>query len=473
MSELSAEQDLQVEDYLNEVHGQTDKFVNITMFGMLIFGIILSFWYDTWQIAVTVGPLNLAAFFGAKFIFKGTKVYQYVAGVIFPIFMAQFIYQMHGMFEMHFFAFVGAVILIGYQNWKLQIPVTLTVVAHHATFAYLQYSGMEDVYFTQLEGYMNLQTFIFHVVVAAIILFTCGYWGFDLERKTREFAMADIQISNQVNQMEVNKYIAEEISKGNLEVEFDENMQDDELGQALLSMRDSLVEASKKEKADRYIADGINRIGELFQLNSSDAKAFYDSTISYLVPYLNFVQGAIYIVEKDENDNEYLERVSTYAYDRQKFVDDKIYPGQGLVGQCYLEKKPTYLTNVPNGYVNITSGLGQTNPQVLLIFPLITNNEVLGVIEVASMHDMPDHIIKFMEKASESMASSIKTVVNAQATKRLLAKSGEQQEVLQQQEEEMRQSMEELNATKEEMEGRMEDLKIRIRELEAELKAKD
>lgn len=222
----------------------------------------------------------------------------------------------------------------------------------------------------------------------------------------------------------------------------------------------------KKEKADRYIADGINRIGELFQLNSSEAQAFYDQTISFLVPYLEFVQGAIYIVDKDAEGKEFLEKVSTYAYHRQKFIDDKIMPGQGLVGQCYLEKKYTYLTNVPNGYVTITSGLGRTNPQVLLIFPLITNGEVLGVIEVASMHDIPEHILTFMEKASESMASSIKTVVNAQTTKKLIEQSGEQQE------EEMRQSMEELNVTKEEMEGRMDDYRQRISELEAELRAK-
>src|SRR3982751_2068953 len=62
------------------------------------------------------------------------------------IFMAQYIYQMHGLFEMHFFAFIGSAILITYQNWKLQIPMLLVVVIHHLAFGYLQNSGIENIY---------------------------------------------------------------------------------------------------------------------------------------------------------------------------------------------------------------------------------------------------------------------------------------------------------------------------------------
>lgn len=109
--------------------------------------------------------------------------------------MPQFIYQMHGMFEMHFFAFIGAVVLIGYQNWKLQIPVTLGVLAHHSLFAYLQYSGMSEIYFTQMD-YMNLETFIIHALIAAIIFVICGYWGYNLEQKTKAFTIADIQVND-------------------------------------------------------------------------------------------------------------------------------------------------------------------------------------------------------------------------------------------------------------------------------------
>lgn len=94
--------------------------------------------------------------------------------------MAQFIYQMHGLFEMHFIAFIGSAILITYQNWKLQIPLAALVIVHHASFGYLQYIGYDKVYFTQLD-YMTLQTFIIHGILATIVFFICGLWAYQMK----------------------------------------------------------------------------------------------------------------------------------------------------------------------------------------------------------------------------------------------------------------------------------------------------
>ncbi len=101
------------------------------------------------------------------------------------LFMAQFIYQMHGMFEMHFFAFIGSILLITYQNWWLQIPLVLVVLLHHATFGYLQYLGNTEVYFTELE-HMPLETFVIHVALAAVIFFLCGLWSHNVKKSREE-----------------------------------------------------------------------------------------------------------------------------------------------------------------------------------------------------------------------------------------------------------------------------------------------
>ncbi len=94
--------------------------------------------------------------------------------------MAQYIYQMHGMFEMHFLAFIGSAILITYRNWKLQIPLATVVIVHHAAFGYLQFIGFDKIYFTQLE-YMTLQTFIIHGLLATTIFFLCGLWSYNFK----------------------------------------------------------------------------------------------------------------------------------------------------------------------------------------------------------------------------------------------------------------------------------------------------
>jgi signal transduction histidine kinase len=87
---------------------------------------------------------------------------------------------MHGLFEMHFIAFIGSAILITYQNWKLQIPLALLVIVHHASFGYLQYIGYDKIYFTQLD-YMTLQTFIIHGILATVIFFICGLWAWQMK----------------------------------------------------------------------------------------------------------------------------------------------------------------------------------------------------------------------------------------------------------------------------------------------------
>jgi signal transduction histidine kinase len=155
--------------------------MNYFLPSFFLVGLLLAVFYDTWLIAIGVGGLALLAYYSVKLLLPGSDTYQYIVSLVFGIFMAQFIYQMHGLFEMHFIAFIGSAILITYQNWKLQIPLALVVIVHHATFGYLQYIGYDKVYFTQLD-YMTLQTFIIHGTLATVVFFIGGLWAWQLRR---------------------------------------------------------------------------------------------------------------------------------------------------------------------------------------------------------------------------------------------------------------------------------------------------
>src|SRR5437763_17151701 len=157
-----------VQQYFKQMKERSDRIMNYFLVLFFLAGLVLAVFYDTWLIAMGVGGLSLVAYYSAKFFVPNSNLYQYVLSVVVGIFMAQFIYQMHGMFEMHFFAFIGSAMLITYQNWKLQIPITLVVVIHHAVFGYLQFIGVNEIYFTQLD-YMTLQTFMIHALLAAVI----------------------------------------------------------------------------------------------------------------------------------------------------------------------------------------------------------------------------------------------------------------------------------------------------------------
>src|ERR1700733_5274692 len=147
-----------------EVKKRSDKLMNYFIPGYFITGIVLAFFYDTWLIAMGTGSICLLAYYSIKAWLPNSTLYQYVLSVCLGVFMAQYIYQMHGLFEMHFTAFIASAILITYQNWKLQIPLAITVAVHHALLGYLQNIGFSGIYFTQLDG-LQLQTFIIHILL--------------------------------------------------------------------------------------------------------------------------------------------------------------------------------------------------------------------------------------------------------------------------------------------------------------------
>jgi signal transduction histidine kinase len=166
--------------FLLQVKLKSDRLMNYFLAGFFLCGLMLALFYDTWLVAVGIGSLSLIAYYSTKLLLPDTDAYQYMVSGVFGLFMAQFIYQMHGLFEMHFIAFIGSAILITYQNWKLQIPLAALVIVHHASFGYLQYIGYDKVYFTQLD-YMTLQTFIIHGILATIVFFICGLWAYQMK----------------------------------------------------------------------------------------------------------------------------------------------------------------------------------------------------------------------------------------------------------------------------------------------------
>jgi two-component system sensor histidine kinase/response regulator len=159
----------------------SDSIINYFLLSYFVAGLLFAFFYDTWAIGIGVGGLSLLAYYFTRFALPDSLLHQYVLSAVLGIFMAQFIYQMHGLFEMHFFAFIGSAILITYQNWKLQIPMMIVVTLHHGLFGYLQNLGYGKVYFTQLD-YFDLQTFVIHILLAAVIFFISVLWAYRLKK---------------------------------------------------------------------------------------------------------------------------------------------------------------------------------------------------------------------------------------------------------------------------------------------------
>ena len=112
--------------------------------------------------------------------------------------------------------------------------------------------------------------------------------------------------------------------------------------------------------------------------------------------------------------------VACHAYDRKKYPDKRIAWGDGLIGAVAMEKKGYYTDKIPDGYLTITSGLGKANPNYLLIEPLIWNNQVFGIIEIASFKALEEYKIQFVERVAENIATTLNTMESNLRTEKLL-----------------------------------------------------
>jgi len=251
---------------------------------------------------------------------------------------------------------------------------------------------------------------------------------------------------------------ADEVGKGDFSTDITVFDNQGHLGQSLAEMRNKLQNVAEQDKRRVWFNEGVAKFGDILRKNNDNIEDLSAKLISELVEYTDSIQGSLFIVDKEDQQNLKIVLKGAYAYHRQKYIEKEINPGQGLVGQCYLEKEYIYLSEIPENYVSIRSGLGEANPTHILISPMKLNEEVFGIIELASFHPYEEYHREFIEKVGESIASTIQGLQVSLETKKLLEESQMKAEQLQAQEEEMRQNAEELEATQEEMERQSREM---------------
>lgn len=272
---LTATSTFSLDAFLLQLKNKSDKMANYFLAAYFSFGLFLAAHYDTWLIAFGIGGLSVTAYYSAKFLLPESNVYQYVFSTVLGLFMAQFIYQMHGMFEMHFVAFIGSAVLITYQNWKLQIPILLVVVIHHGVFGYMQFIGYEEFYFTELN-YMDLQTFIIHIILAAVIFYICGLWAYHFRQNSQK----QIDLSNEIGKIQEEENT--KLQKVNSELDKFVYSVSHDLRAPLSSMK-GVIELSEDETDDpailkhfELLKGSVNKLDDFIQdiLNYSRTFAF-------------------------------------------------------------------------------------------------------------------------------------------------------------------------------------------------------
>jgi len=278
-----------------------------------------------------------------------------------------------------------------------------------------------------------------------------------------------LSINQSIENIKKASEFAMEIGKGSFDFEFSKSGEQDRLGEALSVMRKQLKEVDQESRERNWSTTGLAKFAEILRNDQNDLSKLGFEIISNMVKYVEANQGALFVVT-ERDGVEFLELVACYAYDRQKYIDLEIHKGEGLAGQSWAEGEEIYLTDIPDDYMQITSGLGQANPNSVYIIPLKINEEILGVVELASFSQVALFKKEFIGKLAESIASTLKGVKINLSTTKLLAESRHMQEELHSQEEEMRQNIEEMKATQEQMAKAELEYKNKIVELEGKLK---
>jgi hypothetical protein len=267
-------------------------------------------------------------------------------------------------------------------------------------------------------------------------------------------------IESSTNSLKEASSFVKSIASGNYFVEWEgitkenESLNKENLAGDLIKMRDQMKKVKDLDEKRIWSTEGLAKFSDVARNNQNNIEKLSNEVIRFLTKHLQAQQGSLFVLNDDVAEDTHLNLAACFAFDKKKFIEKRIDIGTGLIGQAYLEGETILLTDLPNGYVRITSGLGDATPGCVIIVPMKYNDRVEAVLELASFNKFQPHEVEFLEKAGEVIASSIYSTKTNEKTSRLLRETQQQAEALRSQEEELRQNMEEIQATQEDMRRR-------------------
>ncbi|MBD1872334.1 response regulator [Nodosilinea sp. FACHB-131] len=331
----------------------------------------------------------------------------------------------------------------------------------------------------QISSQQTLYTIAFGIPISFVVLSLVGWW---LSRNISEPLR---RLSN----------TAERLADGDLSVSLPDSNSQDETGlltRTFSQMVTNLRETIRANEEQRWLKSNLADLSQQLQGQRS-LETVAELMLTYVAPLVDAQQGVLYLLDSTSQPPR-LKLLSSYAYQERKHLSNAFDLGEGLVGQCALEKRRIVLTQVPEDYIQIRSGLGSAPPLTIVVLPLMFENAVKGVLELASFHRFDNLQLAFLDEASDLTGVMINAIAAYMQTQRLLERSQvlteelrqQQQELLQsnqlleertqslqeselemqQQQEELQQSNEELQQLNEELEEKAELLETQKQQVE-------
>lgn len=245
-----------------------------------------------------------------------------------------------------------------------------------------------------------------------------------------------------------------QLSDGDHSIEVPDVVRRDEIGslaRALLVFKNLVIDIEQRNWVKTHAAEIASQLQK-----AEDRKAFSTTLTSALAPRLNAGVAAFYVADADGMQ---LELAGSYGHPRARQGHAGYRLGEGLTGQCALERKRIVIDNAPPDYVQIQSGTGEAAPKVILLLPVQTHERLLAVIEFGSFAAFNARQEALLDELLPTVALSLENLQRALSTKQLLEESQALSEELQASSEELRVQQEELRTTNESLQFKSDQLK--------------
>jgi CheY-like chemotaxis protein/HAMP domain-containing protein len=239
-----------------------------------------------------------------------------------------------------------------------------------------------------------------------------------------------------------------------------------ELKDNINEMIRNLRETTHRNTEQDWLKTNLARFTRMLQ-GQRDLMTVSKMVLSELAPLVSSQHGVFYIMDTPDAEGEaYLKLLASYAYKERKHLANRFYLGEGLVGQCALEKERILLTDVPVDYVQISSGLGAAPPRSIIALPVLFEGQVKAVIELASFNSFSETHQAFLEQLTESIGIVLNTIEANSRTEGLLKQSQTLAQELQGQQEELRQTNEELEEKARLLSEQKAEVELKSREID-------
>jgi signal transduction histidine kinase/DNA-binding response OmpR family regulator/HAMP domain-containing protein len=214
----------------------------------------------------------------------------------------------------------------------------------------------------------------------------------------------------------------------------------DNINEMIRNLKDTTLKNAEQD----WLKTNLAKFSRMLQ-GQKDLLTVGRLILSELAPVVSAQQGVFYIMDSTTRPEEpVLKLLASYAYKERKNIDNRFKLGEGLVGQCALEKEKILLMDVPNDYIKITSGLGEAKPLNMIVLPIVFEGQVKAVMELASFDRFNPTHETFLDQLTESIGIVLNTIEANMRTEDLLKQSQSLARELQSQQEELQQTNAEL-----------------------------